>query len=216
MRLFPFVLVQGDNDYVTQILWEFSLLTAADEEFVEFDIERWSSVFANLWANLWWDAINFCSFSTLQLFYGFRHLLQCWGLVQFCFHWLLWDAVDRGLLNYAGFLGLVESPVVTGVGAMLSSFCKVGWIHSDYFEACVEECCMQDGRLIGYIYMYISKTQHRPTHGTLWRVASDTFCFRLCSIDIGKLVAWNLSVSSPCSGNFIKRALQFTLFIAHL
>ena len=37
--MFPFVFVQGDNDCVTEILWEVSLLPAANEEFVEFDIE---------------------------------------------------------------------------------------------------------------------------------------------------------------------------------
>ena len=43
--MFLFVLEQGDDDCVTVILWEFSLLPAADEEFVEFDIECWSSIF---------------------------------------------------------------------------------------------------------------------------------------------------------------------------
>ena len=38
------------------------MLPAADEEFVEFDIECWSSIFPNLW----WAAINSCSFSTLE------------------------------------------------------------------------------------------------------------------------------------------------------
>ena len=42
VRMFPFVLVQGDDDGVTEILWEFALLPAADKEFVEFDIECWS------------------------------------------------------------------------------------------------------------------------------------------------------------------------------
>ena len=39
-RMFPFVLVQSDDDSITAIVWGgLSLLPAADEEFVEFSIE---------------------------------------------------------------------------------------------------------------------------------------------------------------------------------
>ena len=91
-QTFPFVLVQNDDYCVTEISWEVSLLPAAAEEFEEFYIEGWSSIFPNMWCH----AINSCRFSTLQLFYGFRRLLQYWGLVQFGFYWLLWKWHDLG------------------------------------------------------------------------------------------------------------------------
>ena len=96
--------------------------------------------------------MNTCSFSTLQLFYGFRRLLQCWVLVQFCFHRLFWDAVNRRLLDcVAGIEEGYERAPIIGLGwshARNTEFFLQGWstMHSEYFEACVDECCLQDGR----------------------------------------------------------------------
>ncbi len=64
-------LVQSNNDCITEVLREFSRLPAADEEFMEFGVQCWASILPYLGR----DAINSCSFSTLQLFNGFLSLL---------------------------------------------------------------------------------------------------------------------------------------------
>ena len=92
---FPFVLVQGDDDCVTGNLWGVFMLPAADEEFVELDIECWSSIFPNLW----WDAVNSCSFfhSATVVWHS-----ACFAVLGHCpiqFHWLLWDAINCRLLD---------------------------------------------------------------------------------------------------------------------
>ena len=136
---------------------------------------------SSIFPNLWWDAINSCRVTTLQLFYGFQPRLQCWGLVQFTFQrccgmqsiadcWTVWQALKsdfrwaalphlhfvRGSLSYKR-----DHIRLSRLGRIPCShrcrrngeFFLQGWstIHSDYFEACVEGCCMQDGRLPSYV-----------------------------------------------------------------
>ena len=90
--MFPFVLVQGDDVRVRAILREVSLLPGpADEEFAESDIEYRPSAFSNLW----WVAINSCSFPLFNCSTAFN--VSC----------------SVGVLsNSLAFVGCGQSPIV--------------------------------------------------------------------------------------------------------
>lgn len=75
-------------------MWQLALLPATDKEIVKFVMERWTPMLPDFW----WDAVNSCCFTTLELFYGYTKFYEGGWFIELLFGWELRNTFSgRGL-----------------------------------------------------------------------------------------------------------------------
>ena len=80
-----------------KILWQLTLLTAADEKIVKLDMECRNAIFPDIWS----DTINTCCLVTQKMSCGFSHFIESSEYVKLQLKLKMRNAMEGSVMNIA-------------------------------------------------------------------------------------------------------------------